>query len=252
MPPPPDPAGKAALLAELRQRVGRLEGGGDGARALALGVATVDAHLPGGGLALGCLHELAGAAPGDDGAAVGFAALILAGLARGPGQGGRVLWLTRRRDLYPPGLAALGLLSEPLIVTAVRRDREALWAMEEALRCPRLAAVLGEVDEVDLVSSRRLQLATEKLGVTGLLLRPPAPRPGASAAVTRWRLAAALAPGLEGPRWRVELMRCRGGRPGRWLLEQRDGRLVEVMETTGADSGQRSITTRFRPFALAS
>ena len=233
---PFDPAGKAAVLAELRARVHRLEGGGgsDG-RVLALGAAALDGHLPGGGLALGCLHEIAGVAAGDDGAAVGFAAALLGRLAAGRG---RVLWLSRRRDLYPPGLAGLGLTPEPLIVVAARRDRDVLWAMEEALACRRLAAVLGEVDEMDLVASRRLQLAAESLGVTGLLLRPPAPRPSASAAVTRWRLAAAAsataAPGLGPPRWRADLARCRGGRPGRWLLEWRDGRFADIAE---ADSG---------------
>lgn len=257
MSPPLDPAGRSALLAELRERVGRLEGGGGpGARVRALDAGGLDAHLPGGGLALGCLHEIAGTAPGDDGPAVGFAALVLARLAEG---GGRVLWLTRRRDLYPPGLAALGLTAGPLILATIRRDREALWAMEEALRCPWLAAVLGEVDEIDLVASRRLQLAAEKQGVTGLLLRPPAPRPTASAAVTRWRLAgapgvpAALLPtGFEAPRWRVELARCRGGRPGRWLLEWREGRLAEVADAGAGGNDQRSSWTRLRPMALAS
>ncbi|MEI6559768.1 MAG: hypothetical protein WCO00_15295 [Rhodospirillaceae bacterium] len=256
MPPPPsDPAAKAALLAELRQRVARLEGGSgrDRTGVLALGVPELDGHLPGGGLARGCLHEIAGTAPGDDGAAIGFAALVLSRLA---GATGRVIWLTRRQDLYPPGLAAFGLTPEPLILVTVRRDPEALWAMEEALRCPRLAAVLGEVDVVDLVASRRLQLAAERGGVTGLLLRPPAPRPTASAATTRWRLAAATGaapplPGLGPPRWRADLVRCRGGRPGCWLLDWRDGRLALIGETAAPDD-QRSSTTRLRPWALAS
>ena len=248
---PIDTADKAALLAELRQRVERLDGGG-ARRAVALGAAGLDAHLPGGGLARGCLHEVAGAAPGDDGAAVGFAALLLARLAE---TGGRVLWLTRRRDLYPPGLAALGLPPEPLLLAKVRRDEEALWAMEEALRCPRLAAVLGEVNEADLVASRRLQLAAERQGVTGLLLRLPAPRPDVSAAVTRWRIAALASgedalPGPGAPRWRAELMRCRGGQPGVWRLEWREGRLTELPEPAADD--QRATITRLRPLALAS
>ena len=116
--------------------------------------------------------------------------------------------------------------------------------------------MLGEVDEIDLVASRRLQLAAETRGVTGLLLRPPAPRPIASAAVTRWRLAGAPsqpAPSAPAPpRWRVELARCRGGRPGRWLLEWRQDRLTEVAESTAAADDQRSATTRLRPMALAS
>ncbi len=232
-PPLLDAAGKAAALAELRVQVRRLEGGGGGGPVLPLGVAALDRHLPGGGLGLGCLHEVAGATAGDDGAAVGFAAMVLARLVAGRG---RVVWLTRRRDLYPPGLAALGLGPEPLILVPVRRDRDALWAMEEALRHRRLAAVLGEVDHLDLVASRRLQLAAEAMGVTGLLLRPPAPPPSAIAAVTRWRLTSlagvveastgAADRALGGPRWHVELFRCRGGRPGRWLLDWDGTRMI--------------------------
>ena len=246
--------GKSALLAELRQRIGRLEGGcGDGAAVRTLGVPEIDAILPGGGLALGCLHEVAGAAPGDDGAAIGFAALLLSRIS---GEPGRILWLSQRRDLYPPGLAALGLAPEPLILVMARYDREVLWAMEEALRCPGLAAVLGEVREIDLVASRRLQLAAEKHGAAALLLRPPAPPPGASAAVTRWRLAGAAGAnddpaGLGTPRWWVELARSRSGRSGRWLLEWREGRLSEIADSLTAEA-QRSSTTRLRPLALAS
>ena len=257
MPPTPtDTADKAVLLAELRAHVRRLEGGGvtrDGSeRVLPLGVPGLDQHLPGGGLALGCLHEIAGASIGDDGAAVGFAAVVLGRLGAGRG---RVLWLTRRRDLYPPGLASLGLTPEPLILVPLARDRDVLWAMEEALHCRHLAAVLGEVSDVDMVVSRRLQLAAEDQGVTGLLLRPPAPRPTASAAVTRWRLTpvssipldAGLAPASLGPsRWQVDLTRCRGGRPGQWLLEERAGVLHEI------PARHTQTSTRLRPLAQAS
>jgi protein ImuA len=75
---------------------------------------------------------------------------------------------------------------------------------------------------------RRLQLAAERSGVTALLLRrwrtgaeAAVERARPSAAVTRWRVAAlpsADIPGLPGigwPRWRVELLRCRGGLPDR-------------------------------------
>jgi protein ImuA len=224
-----------------------------------LGLAALDGGLPGGGLPLGCLHEIAGAAAGDDGAAVGFAAVVLGRLA---GGGRRVIWLTRRRDLYPPGLAGLGLVPERLIPVPVRRDRDALWAMEEALRHRGLAAVLGEIDELDMVASRRLQLAAEAMGVTGLLLRRPAPPPAASAAVTRWRLASVASVGASGlvgpPRWRVELLRCRGGQPGHWVLEWNgEGFRGEAEAGIGQEckpevAVQGSTTTRLRPVALAS
>ena len=48
-----------------------------------------------------------------------------------------------------------------------------LWAMEEGLRSGAVSAVLGEVATVPPIALRRLQLAAETGGATGLLLRPP-------------------------------------------------------------------------------
>ena len=94
-----------------------------------------------------------------------------------------------------------------------------------------VAAVVGEVEAADLTAGRRLQLACEKQGATGFLIRrrpfgglARKPQTG-SAAATRWRIASAPSEppagefGLGLPRFRVELERCRGGRTGAWLLE---------------------------------
>jgi protein ImuA len=104
--------------------------------------------------------------------------------------------------------------------------------MEEGLRCPAPAAVVGEVRALDRVAARRLQLAAETGGVTALaLLRPgvaPRQRPAPSAAATRWRVGACLGgpgpvAGLPGrPRWRLELLRVRGGHPADFEVEWDD------------------------------
>ena len=209
---------KAAILAGLRARIRSLEGT-DGAAGdvLGLGMAPVDAALAGGGLPLGCLHEVLGAA--DDGAATGFVALLLARLAARAGRS--VLWLTRDADLHAPGLAGYGLTPDRLVLARGRRPADLLWALEEAARSDAVAAVVGEVESADLTASRRLQLAAEAGGVTTFLLR----RHGAemtSSAVTRWRVTSlggppvAGEPGLGLPCWQLDLLRCRGGRPDRW------------------------------------
>ncbi len=232
MPTPSDaaqPASKAAVLAELRGRIRRMEGigGADGSRFLPLGVPAVDQALPDGGLPLGCLHEVVGENDPFNSVATGFSAAILARIAEA--ARGEVIWITRGDDLYAPGIAAYGLKPERLIVVRARRDADILWAMEESLRCRTLGAVLGEIGDIDMVASRRLQLAAEASGVTGLLLRSAGRRLGATASVTRWGLSAAPSrpidgePGLGLPRWRTRLLRCRGGRPGEWLLEWHGG-----------------------------
>jgi len=208
--------------------------GDHGARPpLALGIAPIDGRL-GGGLQAGCLHEISGQA--GDAAAAGFAAMLLGLFAmRGP-----VAWIAARRArLHAPGLAALGLDPERLVLVEAPRAAERAWAFEEALRSGVLRAVLGELEDPGFVASRRLQLAAGS-GTTGLLLvqgRTPA---SPSAARSRWRVASArsapriagaedatppgdrglaLAIGPGAPCWRVELRRGPGASSGTWTLE---------------------------------
>ena len=186
-----------------------------------------------GGLPLPGLHEIAGARDEwDDGVAAGFCLALLGRLAAA--RPGPLLWVARRPDLYAPGIAALGLDPGRLILTCPGSDAEVLWAMEEGLRASALAAVAGEVAEPDDTAARRLQLAAEAGGRPCFLLRRRlyAARRAVVAipALTRWRVtalpsvedgpgAARAMPerwpaGLPGrPRWRVELLRCRGAAP---------------------------------------
>ena len=239
---------RAADLSALRDRIRHLE---QPARhgVLPFGVAEIDRVLPGGGLALGAVHEITGAGGDeeDGAAAAGFAAGILARL--GPKDGtGPVLWCLRRPDLYGPGLMAHGLDPARLVLVEARRDDAILWAVEEGLRSgltpgltPGLSAVVGEVGQLPMVAGRRLQLAAERSGVTALLLRrwrnaaeAAAGRDQPSAALTRWRVAVlpsipsslgagkGWGPGIGRPCWRVALLRCRGGEPDAWDVEVAD------------------------------
>ena len=224
---------RAATLDALRDRIARLERPVRHG-VLPFGVAAIDAALPGRGLALGALHEFLGVGGDEEDGAVacGFIAGILARLGGGP-----VLWCQKRPDLYGPGLAAHGLDPARLVLVAASRDEEVLWALEEGLRMPGLAAAVGEIGRLSMVAGRRLQLAAEHSGITLLLLRrwhsaaaASAGRAQPSAADTRWRIGALpSAPlrlgwgvGLGPPRWRVELLRVRGGRPGVWEIEVAD------------------------------
>lgn len=233
----PDPASLAALRAQIGaiERLGGLDDG-EGAGPVSLGAAALDAALPWGGLPRDCLHEIVG---GET--AVGFAAALAARLAGGTHLAGEahlaggeaVLWCLRPRavfdagHLHGPGLAQFGLDPGRLIIAQARSDQDLLWAMEEGLRSGRPAVVLGEVGEVGLAATRRLQLAAEMGGVTALLLRRRAARRNSSVAVTRWRVThvpsgdafpdGAISPGC----WRLDLVRCRGGAPKSWLVEWR-------------------------------
>jgi protein ImuA len=256
------------LVSELRERVRRIERSPAMAHGvLPFGVAALDRALPGGGLTRGALHEILGAGGDEeDGAlAAAFAAHILGRLTRPPtspspsltrpgpslsapgggegrGEVGVVLWCLPRPDLYGPGIAAHGLDSGRVVLVRASRDAEILWAMEEGLRAPGIVAVVGEVGSLPMVASRRLQLAAERSGITAFLLRRwreggQAARERAlpNAAVTRWRIAALPSrplrdePGVGHPRWRVELLRCRGGEPASWEMAARE---MEVPDAT--------------------
>jgi protein ImuA len=186
------------LLQTLREQVRRIERPtGTAHGVVPFRIAAIDSALPGGGLARGALHEILGAGGDEeDGAlAAAFAAGIVAELA--PAEDDIVLWCLARPDLYGPGLAVDGLDPARLIMVRAARDAEILWAMEEGLHTPGVAAVIGEIGTLSDVASRRLQLAAEHSGTTAFVLRrwrngeeAARERNLSNAAATRWRVAA--------------------------------------------------------------
>jgi protein ImuA len=227
-------------LDALRAEIHAIERGGAVAaarRALSFGIDEVDVRLAGGGL-LPALHEVAaaGPAPGDDAAATLFLAALAARFSRAAGTG-QVLWAVARRDLFAPALAQAGLTPDRLLYAQCRDDAEALAVMEEGVRHGSLAAVIGEAGRADMAATRRLQLVAEESGTPAFLLRRwrktgADPLAAPSAAFTRWRVGCApSAPlpfgidpfeGIGRARWRVALVRQRGGPPYEWLLEAPD------------------------------
>ncbi|HEY8289202.1 MAG TPA: damage-inducible protein [Acetobacteraceae bacterium] len=227
-----------ARLRALRDRIARIERTGPGragATSIPFAIPTIDSALPDFGLMVGALHEAASG--GADTAEGSTAALFVAGiLARIPRAQGSVLWALEYGDLFAPGLACAGL--HPDRVVFVEAGKDVLPVMEEGLRHPGLAAVVGEVTgRLTLVASRRLQLAAEATGTLAVALRrshrfddPILREP--TAAATRWRVVplpsppplphAPETPGLGRARWQLDLVRCRGGQPGSWIVEACD------------------------------
>ena len=125
---------------------------------------------------------------------------------------------------YRPGLPEA--LRHRLIHVAAKSPEDALFALEEALRCRDLAFVIGELagnpKALSFTASRRLSLVAEKHGAVLWLVRLDAARDLSSARM-RWQARAApslpprwnaQAPGA--PAWRAELFRARGHPPGEW------------------------------------
>jgi protein ImuA len=207
------------VLAELRERIEQLEGGATRARqVLPFGVAEVDRALPGGGLAFGVLHEIAGGGGGTvDGAA---AALFVAGVAAR--AGGKVLWCMARPDLFFPAVTQAGLHPDRVVFCESDREEQVLDAMEQGLSFRGLAVVVGELVRLPMTVSRRLQLAAEKTGAMGIVLRRWRRQNEASdygqptASTTRWRISTLPSErlpvaGVGRARWLAELMRVKAG-----------------------------------------
>jgi protein ImuA len=194
----------------------------------------VDARLPGGGLALGALHEVAGGGNGAiDGAA---AALFVAGIAAR--TKGKTLWCLTRPDLFAPAIAQAGLGPDRVIYVEAGDEESVLACFEEGLRHGGLGSVVAEVSRLSMTGSRRLQLAAESSGTIGLALRRWRRQTDASdfgqptAASTRWRVSVLPSrplpvPGVGRHRWLVELIRARAGESADFELEACDdkGRL---------------------------
>ena len=172
------------------------------------------------------LSELFAVHP-SDGGWVGF---LLAQL----GTDKPLLWVQERMAILESGrIHPPGLPTQNLIHVETRDARDALWAMEEGLRCSGLSAVIGEIwgdpKALDFTATRRLAVASERSGVAAFLIRLGG-HANLSGARMRWRIASApslandldsKAPGV--PAWDAALFRARGMPPGRWNLAHEAG-----------------------------
>ena len=236
-----------------------LEAGGlraAGPRAFRTGLAALDALPPGGAFARGAVHELLtapsdakplflaallarGAGSGDTGSRdketrgqgdkereTGGTASFdpLVSLSPDPPASSAIVWSDPHGELYPPALAALGIPLERLFLLHPADEAEQVWAVAECLRCPGVAAVVAALPErrkrLTRVEARRLQLAAERGGGVGLLLRASgrgsAPPPE-HAAATRWLVRPE--PGERNvQRWRIQLLSGHGGRVGESVI----------------------------------
>jgi len=198
-----------------------------------MGLGPVEAAFPNGVFPLGAVHEMVCGNTEQATASGGFVTGLLSVLMQ---NGGVCVWIGLSGNLFPSALKAFGVEPDKVIFIHLLKDKDVLWAMEESLKCAGLAAVIGELREIDFKQSRRLQLAVEHSRVTGFILRNQSEKIGSTACVARWKIKPLPSeqvdglPGLGFPRWQVELLRVRNGQPGRWIIEWCDGKFVPVRE----------------------
>lgn len=211
----------SVLVEALRRQIARLEGAGcrGDATSLPSGCGPLDRLLLPWGFRWGTLVEWLA-----EGEGAGVETLAMATAAKACRDGGTLVVLDGRRDFYPPAAARLGIELNHLIVVYAGSKADHHWALDQALRCPGVAAVLAWPEEfggkLDGRTFQRWQLAAERGGGLGLLIRPLAVRHEPSWADVRLLVEPLPAPSGRSPnrRLRIHLLRCRGA----------SGRSVEI------------------------
>ncbi len=171
----------------LRQQLARWEGAAswrqsledpaslERVAALSSGCPALDRALPEKGFRPGTLVEWLSRGEGDGTATLAFHAA--ATTCRG---GGAVVVLDRTGEFYPLAAVAQGIDPARLIVVHPGNKADHAWALDQALRCPAVAAVVAWPESLDGKldgrTFRRLQLAVEQGGGLGLLIRPESVR----------------------------------------------------------------------------
>ena len=210
------------VVQQLRQEILLRQGfNPPSAAAIDMGLGPVAAAFPQGIFPTGAMHELLSDGP-EGAAATGAWAAVLVG--RLMAKGGACIWIGSRRTVYPPALMAFGIEPDRVIFVDIRKEKDGLWVLEEALKCEGLAAVVGEIRDISFLASRRFQLAVEQSRVTGFLsplfCRRRATQPATvNCDRARWQVtpiaggreAGALAmPGVGFLRWSVGIVNGRG------------------------------------------
>jgi protein ImuA len=231
------------------------------------GLRWLDRIAPGGGLEGGAIHELL--AMPHHGAAFTFAFTLsrlchfrlrqapfgseLQGRrqsSRGNARGA-IIYCDDERNFYPPAIAHSGISLDHLYLLRPEKREDRIWAITECLRCLGVAATIAKVETLSRIEARRLQLAAERGGGMGLLLRSMIrtrngfEAPPVYAAATRWLVEPA--PGERTvQRWKIKLIHGHGGRVGETVILEhcRETNRVRAVEKLADRPVETSVRKR--------
>ena len=224
---------KAHIIKDLKEHILFLQGYKRATdNSLRINLGPIDSSFPSECFPLASTHEFIVERDEDSSATKGFICHIISELMK---RNGICIWINAVENVFPPALKLFGVDPEKIVFIHVKRQKEILWVMEEALKCDGLAAVVGEIAEINFTETRRLQLAVEKSRVTGFVIRNKPRSINITACVSRWKISHIPSelknklPGVGFPRWDIELLKIRNGKPGSWKMEYAN-RLLSVVE----------------------
>jgi protein ImuA len=226
---------KRDIISRLKREILPLEGLGIHRRESAMGIGLdfMSEAFPQSQFPLGAVHELICDGAEAVSSTAGFTSGILAGLMK---NGGVAVWIGNSPTLFPPALKTFGIPPNQVIFIDLKKEKDILWAMEEALKCATLSAVIGEIPELSFNHSRRFQLTVEQSKTTGFILRSNPRILTPNSCVARWKIKPLPSsnefclPGIGHPVWHVDLQKIRNGKPSSWTVEWRNGKFQEVKE----------------------
>jgi protein ImuA len=228
-------AEKTNTISKLQDAILRMQGFKSlGNPAVEIGLGAINNAFPNATFPTGCIHEFISTSNEDTAATSGFVSGLLSLLMQ---RDGTSLWISSSRTLFPPALKLFGLQPDHFIFIDLKKEKNVLEAMDEALKCAALNTVIGEVKDLSFTASRRLQLAVEQSRVTGFILRQNSRNLSTTACVSRWKISHISSetiddlPGVGFPSWRVELLKIRNGKPGSWDMQWRGGRFVPLEQS---------------------
>jgi protein ImuA len=196
----------------------------DRRRVFRTGLSAIDELLLDQSFSRGVIHEILHDSHHGDSR---FFALLIARSA-----GGNIIWCDPGRTLYPPAVAAAGVPLEKLFLLHPKNAAEQSWAISECMRCRGVGATVANVAALSRIQARRLQLAAERGGGIGILLRPMDRNASIYAAATRWLVSAV--PGERTvQKWKIQLIHAHGGRVNNQtviLEHHRETNIVRAVE----------------------
>lgn len=170
-----------------------------------LGIAALDALLPGGGLEDGSLVEWLVPAEGS-----GAAVLALQGVRWALEQ--QLVWavVDSTGEFHPPAACGWGISLQSLLLLRPASVADAVWTVEQCLRCPGVGVTWFSSDSIPDRVIQRWKRAVEVGGGIGVLFRPLGAARRSSWADVRWQVRPEPVSGSAERLVNVELISCRG------------------------------------------
>lgn len=182
------------------------------------GIDEIDSLLPNGGLSFGATHEwfISLDAYYSPPPFHILGKLLSKALLKFKGKESRkdypfLIWIGKTSWPNPIFLKRLGLLECSLFIDPPNQ-KLCTWAIEAALRSASFPMVIAACDKISFPLSRRFSLAAKRGNSFGILLRDKKELHISSSASTRWLAAPFPSPSLH-PKWKLELIQCKGGKP---------------------------------------